>query len=99
MKKTNTSGTFLKEIENIIVSSKYEEDVLEKQKQSIEAHFQLRFDKLGCLNPFLHDEQVKAFETIEEELCQYQKLCQIVDDNNAQVPIQTVESKIKRNIG
>tara|TARA_B100000482_G_C12512833_1_gene261222 strand:- start:554 stop:733 length:180 start_codon:yes stop_codon:yes gene_type:complete len=59
----------------------------------------LRFDKLGCLNPFLHDEQVKALETIEEELCQYQKLCQIVADNNTQVPIQTVESKIKRNIG
>ena len=54
---------------------------------------------MGCLNPFLHDEQVKALDTIEEELCQYQKLCQIVDDNNTQVPIQTVESKIKRNIG
>lgn len=86
---------FFEEIENIItLISKYENDVLEKQEQSIKAHFQLRFNELDCLNPFTRDEQYKALETIEKELHRYQRLCQIVDGENIQAPIQTVESKI-----
>jgi len=86
---------FFEEIENIItLISKYDNDVLEKQEQSIKAHFQLRFNELDCLNPFTRDEQYKALETIEKELHRYQKLCQIVDGKNIQAPIQTVESKI-----
>ena len=86
---------FFEEIENTItLISKYENDVLEKQEQSIKFHFQLRFNELDYLNPFTRDEQYKALETIEKELHRYQKLCQIVDGENIQVPIQTVESKI-----
>ena len=86
---------FFEEIENIItLISKYDNDVLEKQEQSIKAHFQLRFNELDCLNPFTRDEQYKALETIEKELHRYQRLCQIVDGENIQAPIQTVESKI-----
>ena len=86
---------FFEEIENIItLISKYENDVLEKQEQSIKAHFQLRFNELDCLNPFTRDEQYKALETIEKELHRYQRLCQIVDGKNIQAPIQTVKSKI-----
>jgi len=86
---------FFEEIENIItLISKYEDDVLEKHEQSIKAHFQLRFNELDCLNPFTRDEQYKALETIEKELHRYQRLCQIVDGENIQAPIQTVESKI-----
>ena len=94
--KTNISRIISRKlkISFIALIKKYEEDVLEKQKQSIETHFQLRFDKLDCSNPFLRDEQVKALETIEKELCRYQKLCQVVDGKSTQVPIQTVESKI-----